>query len=178
MEAILEKLKELQKRLLEIKALLNIKDKIAREQELRLKMLATDFWNDQETAVKVGQEAEELASEISKWLKIETEIRQVIEDLRTTSVNLGRIRDIIIKEISGEEIDSLDFEFISDFVAALEIIEPVKDKSFNIKPPAFTKSLIPNLNNFKFIIVVNQRDDQKFFSVGPVWNYSETTRQF
>jgi len=79
MEAILEKLKELQKRLLEIKALLNIKDKIAREQELRLKMLATDFWNDQETAVKVGQEAEELASEISKWLKIETEIRETQE---------------------------------------------------------------------------------------------------
>lgn len=120
----------------------------------------------------------EMVLETLVALKIETEIRQVIEDLRTTSVNLGRIRDIIIKEISGEEIDSLDFEFISDFVAALEIIEPVKDKSFNIKPPAFTKSLIPNLNNFKFIIVVNQRDDQKFFSVGPVWNYSETTRQF
>ncbi len=109
-------------------------------------------------------------------LRIETEIKQVIEDLRTASANLERIRDIIIKEITGKEIDSLDFEFISDFVAALEIVEPVKDKSFNIKPPTFTKSLIPSLNNFKFIIVVNQRDNQKFFSVGPVWNYSETSK--
>lgn len=111
-------------------------------------------------------------------LKVETEIKQVIEDLRTTSVNLRKIRDIIIKEIAGEKIDSVDFEFISDFVAALEIVEPVKDKSFNIKPPAFTKILIPNLNNFKFIIVVSQRDGQKFFSVGPVWNYSETSKYF
>ena len=120
----------------------------------------------------------EMVLETLVALKIETEIKQVIEDLRTTSVNLGRIRDIIIKEIAGEKIDALDFEFISDFVATLEIVEPVKDKSFNIKPPAFTKNLIPNLNNFKFIIVVNQRDGQKFFSVGPVWNYSETTRHF
>ena len=109
-------------------------------------------------------------------LRIETEIKQVIEDLRVASANLERIRSIIVKEISGEEIDSLDFEFISDFVAALEIVDPIKDKSFNIKPPTFTRSLIPSLNNFKFIIIVNQRAGQKFFSVGPVWNYSESSK--
>lgn len=118
----------------------------------------------------------EMVLETLVALKIETEIRQVIEDLRTASDNLKQIRTIIIKEINGEKIDALDFEFISDFVAALEILEPVKDKSFNIKPPTFTKNLIPNLNNFKFIIVVNQREGQKFFSVGPIWNYSETAK--
>ena len=109
-------------------------------------------------------------------LRIETEIKQVIEDLRVASTNLEKIRDIIIKEISGEKIDASDFEFISDFVATLEIVEPIKDKSFNINPPTFTRKLISNLNNFQFIIVVNQRDNHKFFSVGPVWNYSETAK--
>ncbi len=120
--------------------------------------------------------ANEMVLDTLVALRIETEIKQVIEDLRAASINLERVRDIVIKEIAGEEIDSSDFEFISDFVAALEIVEPVKDKSFNIKPPTFTKSLIPSLNNFKFIIIVNQRDGQKFFSVGPIWNYSETAR--
>ena len=118
----------------------------------------------------------EMVTEMLLALRIETEIKQVIEDLRIASTNLEKIKAIIIKEIAGEKIDSLDFEFISDFAGELEIVEPIKDKSFNIKPVTFTRTLISDLNNFKFIVIVNQRDNQKFFSVGPVWNYSEKAK--
>ncbi|MBN2854183.1 DUF3160 domain-containing protein [Patescibacteria group bacterium] len=118
----------------------------------------------------------EMVLETLLALKIETEIRQVVEELRSALVNLEQIKAIVTKEISGEKIDSTDFEFISDFAAALEIVEPIKDKSFIIKPETFTKNLIIDLNDFKFVVIVNQREGQKFFSVGPVWNYSESAK--
>jgi peptide chain release factor 2 len=79
MENLLKKLEELRERFLKTKALLNIERKVVEEKEMRLKMAAPDFWNDREAAVKVGQEAEELASEVKEWLEMETEIREAEE---------------------------------------------------------------------------------------------------
>jgi len=119
MEAILEKLEELQKRLLEIKELLSIKDKMMREQELRKQMLATDFWDDQETAVKVGQEAEELASEIAKWSKIEIEIRETQEMANLAKEEAtGELTQELEKKTSSLERDFSKLEFFSLFSGA------------------------------------------------------------
>ncbi len=79
MENLLKKLEELRERFLKTKALLNIERKVVQEKEMRLKMSAPDFWNDREAAVKVGQDAEELASEIKEWLAMEKEIRDAEE---------------------------------------------------------------------------------------------------
>ena len=114
--------------------------------------------------------------EMLRALRIETEVKQAIEEIRLASSNLEKIKNIITKEISAEKIEAADFEFISDFAGELEILEPIKDKSFAIKAPTFSRTLKGDLNNFKFAVVINQRDGEKFFSVGPVWNYSESAR--
>ena len=79
MENLLKKLEELRERFLKTKALLHIERKVVEEKEMRLQMAAPDFWNDREAAVKVGQEAEELASEVKEWLEMEKEIREAEE---------------------------------------------------------------------------------------------------
>lgn len=79
MENLLKRLEELRERFLKTKALLNIERKVVEEKEMRLKMAAPNFWSDREAAVKVGQDAEELASEVKEWLEMETEIREAEE---------------------------------------------------------------------------------------------------
>lgn len=79
MENLIKKLEELRERFLQTKALLDIERKVVSEKELRLKMAAPDFWSDREAAVKVGQEVEELATEIQEWQEMETEIRDAEE---------------------------------------------------------------------------------------------------
>ncbi len=74
MDTLLEKLKELQARFLKIRALLNIDAQIIREKALRLEMSAPDFWNNQTEAVKISQEAEELAGAVKYWEELGREI--------------------------------------------------------------------------------------------------------
>ncbi|MEI6528869.1 MAG: peptide chain release factor 2 [Candidatus Falkowbacteria bacterium] len=79
MENLIKKLEELRQRFLHTKALLDIERKIVQEKELRLQTAAPDFWSDREAAVKVGQEVEELATEIKEWQEMEVEIREAEE---------------------------------------------------------------------------------------------------
>lgn len=106
-------------------------------------------------------------------LRIENEAKQVMNELNLCGNNLERIREIIIKEISGKNLTKDDFEFISDFSGLLEIVEPVKNKNIQINPNSFSRPMKASLNDPKLILVVNQRNGEKFFSVGPVWNYVE-----
>lgn len=79
MENLLKKLEELRERFLKTKALLDIDRKAVQERELRLRMSEPDFWNDQESAIKIGREAEELALETKEWGQMEKEIREAEE---------------------------------------------------------------------------------------------------
>jgi len=79
METIIKKLEELRERLLKAKALLDIERKEVKEKELKLQMADPDFWNDRGAAVKIGQQAEELSSEVKEWQVMEREIREAEE---------------------------------------------------------------------------------------------------
>ena len=109
-------------------------------------------------------------------LRVDSEIKQVNQEITTVSNNLEKIRAIIIKQITGEELTLDDFEFISDFTGQLEITEPIKDKSFNLKPQSFVRDLRVSINSIKLAVIVSQRGGQKIFSVGPVWDYQESVK--
>lgn len=79
MENLLKKFEELRERFLKTRTLLEIDRKEVQEKELRLQMAETDFWDDHKSAVRIGQEAEELTSEIKKWLLLGNEIREAEE---------------------------------------------------------------------------------------------------
>ncbi len=79
MEAIIKKLEDLRERFLRTKALLDIDRKKEEEHELRLQMSEPDFWHDRTAAVRHGQKAEELATEVREWLELGDEIREAEE---------------------------------------------------------------------------------------------------
>ncbi|MFA6194196.1 MAG: peptide chain release factor 2 [Patescibacteria group bacterium] len=79
MENLLKKLEELRECFLKTKALLDIDRKTVQEKELRLRMSEPDFWDDRESAVKIGREAEELSLETKEWRALEKEIREAEE---------------------------------------------------------------------------------------------------
>ncbi len=79
MEQLLKKIEELRQRYLEIKALLEIGRKDVRSRELKRQMSAPDFWDNQEEAIEISQEAEDLSSQVEKWNNIGKEIRELEE---------------------------------------------------------------------------------------------------
>ncbi len=89
MENILKKLEELRERFLKTKALLDIDRKVVQEKELRLRMSEPDFWDDRETAIKIGRDAEELSLETKEWRDLEKEIREAEEMAALASQEAG-----------------------------------------------------------------------------------------
>jgi len=79
MENLLKKLEELRERFMKTKALLDIDRKSVQEKELRLRMSEPDFWDNRDSAVRIGREAEEFALETKEWLAMEKEIRETEE---------------------------------------------------------------------------------------------------
>ncbi len=107
MENIVLKLNELLARFLKTKALLDIENKIIKENELRLKMSTSDFWDNQAEAVKIGQEAEELSNEIKEWLEMEREINEAKE----MAVIIEKDEDIKLSEEMGNKYEELSKKF-------------------------------------------------------------------
>ncbi len=79
MDGALRKIEELRQRFLELRELLDIDGKEVRARELRLSMSAEDFWDDQERAIKISQEAENLFSETKIWHDFGEELRDLTE---------------------------------------------------------------------------------------------------
>ncbi len=75
-----KKLNELKERVDYIKEVLHFSEKEGKYQELNNLMSQSDFWNDQERAVKISQSAESLKSEIEMFLFFAKEIEE-LQDL-------------------------------------------------------------------------------------------------
>ena len=122
MENLLKKLEELRARFLKTKALLDIDRKAVQERELRLQMAEPDFWNDQETAVKIGQKVEELSSETKAWLFMEKDIREAEEmaalasqETKTEAAENGDLAADLEKKYTELEKEFSHLEFLSLF---------------------------------------------------------------
>lgn len=79
MENLIKKLNDLRERVIKIKKILNIENKKNRLQNLGFLISQSDFWNDNEKAILISQEAEDLKSEINRFEKLEQEILEMEE---------------------------------------------------------------------------------------------------
>ena len=79
MDGALKKIEELRQRSLDLRELLGIDRKEVRARELRLTMSASDFWDNQEAAIKISQEAENLFSESKIWNDFGEELKDLTE---------------------------------------------------------------------------------------------------
>ncbi len=112
----MKKIKELKKKFLATKKLLDIEKKKKKENKLRNEMSETGFWDDQERAVKVGQEAEELLNEINDWQKMENSIQEIEELLSLASKEEeSELGEEIEKKIEELEDNFSKLEFLALF---------------------------------------------------------------
>jgi peptide chain release factor 2 len=74
MENLLDRINKLRKRLEDVWSVLQLEKAKAELIDKRGTMEEPGFWNDQERAVKISKEAEDLDKEVKKWEKVKNEI--------------------------------------------------------------------------------------------------------
>ena len=79
MENSYKKIEELREKYQDLYKLLKIDKRVSRLNELQLLMNKADFWNNQEEAISVSREVEELSSENEMWFKLGKDINELLE---------------------------------------------------------------------------------------------------
>jgi peptide chain release factor 2 len=79
MENLLDRIEKLQKRLADVWQVLQLEKAKAELINKRGIMEEEGFWNDQERAVKISKEAEDLDKEVKRWEKIKNEIEEFFD---------------------------------------------------------------------------------------------------
>ncbi|MFA5130920.1 MAG: DUF3160 domain-containing protein [Patescibacteria group bacterium] len=108
-------------------------------------------------------------------LQVNQEVVSVANALTAAYDNLNSLRSVVIKELSGEALAPEDNEIISNFAKQLTIEGASGGtEEFTLKTAAARSGLKENLGRLQLMVVVHQSGANKVFSVGPIWNYSET----
>jgi len=112
-ENLPKKLNDLKEKVEHIKKVLNFSDKKKNLDELNLLMSANGFWDDNDKAIKISQEAEGLNSEINLFIFFEKEINE-ISDLITLAGEYsdGSMDEEIDKRFLSVERKFSDLEFL------------------------------------------------------------------
>lgn len=119
---------------------------------------------------------EQLAStlmvyEMFSLLKITEELRSAFIDLEDMKEKLEKIKEIMTKEVKGEELSLEDFSFLS--VLAREYkTEKQEVKNFVINGQN-GKKISYDISNPKLISVIFRRGGSNYMAVGPVFAYTE-----
>lgn len=129
MHDLVKNLEILNKKLVDLQAMLKLEEKKSEIQKLETEMNEPNFWNDQMKASKVGKRLSYLQNEQNKWLELTKEVKDLLEmaqmDEADKSVNLRE--DIekqfnkLTKEISELEFHTLMSEKYDDHNAIVAI---------------------------------------------------------
>lgn len=79
MQELINKLKELEKKIKNVWQALNLDADLAQITKLEKQTVQPDFWQDTETAQKTTQELNDLKTEITKWNKLKKETAEALE---------------------------------------------------------------------------------------------------
>ena len=122
MENLIKKLNDLKRKVFETKKILNIKNKKNKLQDLNFLISQSDFWNNNEKAILISQEAEDLRSEINRFEELEKEILE-IEELAVLS---GEYQDESVYNDINKKYEELNKKF-----SELEFLLLFSDESDN-----------------------------------------------
>ncbi|MDA3802817.1 MAG: peptide chain release factor 2 [Patescibacteria group bacterium] len=79
MDGSFKKIEDLREKYLKLRKMLDIDSRVSRLNEVQIKMTEPGFWDDQEKAVELSKEAEELSTENDMWFKLGEDIRDLSE---------------------------------------------------------------------------------------------------
>lgn len=107
MENLIKKFNELREEVLRVKETLNIERKKVRAKDLNFLISQDNFWQNNEEAVKVTQELEDLKTEINNFEELEKEIREM-EELAALS---GEYQDDSVYDEINNKFQELESKF-------------------------------------------------------------------
>jgi hypothetical protein len=108
-------------------------------------------------------------------LQVNQEVVSVPNALQTATENLLALKGVVIKELSGQALAPEDNEVINNFAKQLTIESPVgSQKQLVMRNPINKIDLKEDISRLKLMVLIHQDGEDKVFSVGPVWNYSES----
>ena len=117
----------------------------------------------------------EMMQKMFSALQIDKEVPSISKTFSAFGNDFAKLKEIIQKELSDQKLASSDNEFVNNFASQLVIEDaPTLQKQFSIKYPNTKQNLVEDLHRLKLMVLVHQDGDEKIFSVGPVWSYSET----
>lgn len=113
----------------------------------------------------------EMISKVLGLIDVSDGENNVLSDLKNLQKNLESAEAIIEKELQSQDLSEEDYVFINDFTKEFS----VKDAGNKILPlPALSgSSLRENITGVKLLILAYERNGQKLFAIGPVFNYRE-----
>ena len=119
MDNLLLKIEDLKSRFQALKKLLSIEKKQKRASELRKQMSEESFWQDQEKAIKVSREAENMISETKPWQDLGhniNELKEIISlALEESRVEKDKLEHDLSLKYESLEKDLSDLEFLALF---------------------------------------------------------------
>ncbi len=116
MESLIKRIEDLKKRFLAAKKLLDVQNKKKKEEAFRKEMSQEGFWNDQQRAIAISQEAEELATEVNSWTEMEKDITEAIDLLRLASgEDVSDLEEDLETKIAELETKFSKLEFLALF---------------------------------------------------------------
>lgn len=104
MENEVKTINDLKYKFFELKDFFKFELKFKKLESLRLLMTDPEFWNKQEEAIKISQEAEDLSSELKLWQEIEKDLLELDEIIKLVEFD----NDLSLSKELSEKINDLN----------------------------------------------------------------------
>jgi len=109
-------------------------------------------------------------------LQLNLEVRSATQNLEDFSYRLALLKDIIIKELTGQVLSDADNQEIVNFVSKTKIdARNSGSKQLIIQSVENKQNLLKeDLGQLKLLIITHRSGGNNVFSIGPIWSYKES----
>jgi hypothetical protein len=109
--------------------------------------------------------------EMFSLLKVTEELRSVFMDLEDMKEKLEKVKTIMTKELRDEDLSMEELNFISVF--AREYKTEKQESKVLVIDGKNNKKISYDISNPKLLIAIFRRNGSNYFSVGPIFSYTE-----
>lgn len=107
-------------------------------------------------------------------LRLNEELNSAAKNLQDIDNDLKDIREIIIKELTSEELDERDSATITDFARKFTVDQKTRaSRVLSLTSPSKT-TIKESLEKIRLKVLVHESQGNKVISVGPVWDFQES----
>jgi len=109
-------------------------------------------------------------------LRLNQESPEATQSIQNLSTSLTTLRQIEVKELTGQILNNADNQMIVDFTKQFKLMpQTTADQRLRLNSPQpLIKGLQESLSQPALMVLIHRDGNNDIFSVGPVWNYQES----